>query len=335
VPVGVDAAHEGASDLQTPRKLKVLCVGTGRDGTQSLNQMIEHVFAASGERRSMHEYCCRELNQAFCDLVESGDANAAGALDRMIADCPYECIVGHGYAPILPLFAKHYGRDLKVVHLCRADRDSCIGSLVKNAEMFPTGYRYYSPSPEAKAKRLAAFHFGEMSHAVWDGLTLQEKLAWYYDKTHALVRQHLALFDTSITVQTEHLNDVATRRSIADFVGGASSVLPPKTHLNATVIDMSSFAKEFRFKMNWLMRRLNIEEVATDDVYALEYFLDKFIAWTGYQITAAPQLDGTVAPPDAAITVNLERAAKILEDGLRNVDGLGKLVRNRQDNGGT
>ena len=36
--------------------------------------------------------------------------------------------------------------------------------------------------------------------------------------------------------------------------------------------------------MNWLMGRLNMEELAKDDVYALNYFLDKFVAWTGYQI---------------------------------------------------
>ncbi len=50
--------------------------------------------------------------------------------------------------------------------------------------------------------------------------------------------------------------------------------------------------------MNWLMGRLNMEELAKDDVYALNYFLDKFVAWAGYQITDAPQLDGT-APASA------------------------------------
>jgi hypothetical protein len=83
--------------------------------------------------------------------------------------------------------------------------------------------------------------------------------------------------------------------------------------------------------MHWLMGPLNLEEAATDDVYALEYFLNKFIAWTGYQITAAPQLDGTPSPPDEVIAANLKRAAKILSDGLRDIDELGKLVRHRQE----
>ncbi len=332
---GVDVTHGDASELRAPGKLKVLCVGTGRDGTQSLNHMIEYVFAASGDRRSMHEYCCRDFNQAFCDLVETDAASATGAIERMVADCPYESIVGNGYAAVLPMFAKHYGRDLRVVHLCRTDRESCIASLVTNSELFPFGYRYYSPSPEATVKRMAAFHFGEMSYAAWDRLTPPEKFAWYYDKTHALIRQHLALFEISMTVHTERLNDAATRRNIADFIGEAATALPPKTHLNAASIDISSFAKEHRFKMNWLMGRLNAEELATDDIYALEYFLNKFIAWTGYQINAAPQLRGTPPPPDAAIAGNLERAAKVLKDGMRDVDQLSKLVRDRQTKGGT
>jgi hypothetical protein len=323
---GDEFAEGVGSRLRGPRKLKVLCVGTGRDGTQSLNHLIEHIFAASGDGRSMHEYACREFNQAFCDLAENGGGDAAGTLERMVAECPHECIVGNGYAAILPLFAKHYGRDLKLVHLCRADRDSCIASLIKNAALFPTAHRYYSASPEATVKRIAAFHFGEMSRAAWDRLTLTEKFAWYYDKTHALVRQHLALFDATIAVETERLDDPATRRSIADFIAGPAAALPPKTHLNAAAIDISSFAQAHRFKMHWLMGRLNLEELATDDVYALEYFLDKFIAWTSYQISAAPQLEGTPPPPAAAIAANLERAVQILNDGLREVEGLRKLA---------
>src|SRR5580692_3589460 len=265
--LGRDAARADASG---PRpKLKVLCVGTGRDGTQSLNHMIEHVFAASGGgQHSMHEYCCNEFYQAFCGLKETGDASGANAIELMIAACPYDSIVGNGYAAILPLFAGHYGRGLKVVHLYR-DRDACIESLITNCELFPTAYRYYSSSPDAEVKRMAAFHFGDMSRTAWDRLSTREKFSWYYDKTHALVRQHLALFDHRIEIATESLNDEATRRAIADFVDGGEAQPPPRTHLNASVIDISSFPKQHQVKMNWLMGRLNMEELAKDDVYAL------------------------------------------------------------------
>jgi hypothetical protein len=320
-----DDAHEPA-DSRTRPKLKILCVGTGRDGTQSLNHMIEHVFAGSGgDRHSMHEYCCREFYQAFCDLKETGDDGCADAIARMIADCPYDSIVGNGYAAILPQFAERYGSELQLVHLHR-DREACIASLMTNCALFPTAYRYYSSSPEATVKRMAAFHFGEMSRAQWDRLPLRDKFGWYYDKTHALVRQHAALFAAHIEIATESLDDEACRRAIADFVGGDRAT-PPKTHLNASVIDIAAFAKQHQLKMNWLMGRLNMEELANDDVYALNYFLDKYIAWTGYQIADAPQLGGVAPPPTSQIAADLERAAKILEKGLREVDALYKLVR--------
>jgi hypothetical protein len=330
--LGRDVADAEACDPQPRPKLKIVCVGTGRDGTQSLNHMIEHVFAGSlGDRHSMHEYCCRELYQAFCDLKETGDSANNNAIERMIAACPYDCIVGNGYAAILPLFAAHYGRDLKLVHLYR-DRDGCIASLMTNCALFPTAYRYYSTKPEATVKRMAAFHFGEMSRAQWDRLPLQDKFGWYYDKTHALVRQHAHLFDAHIEIATESLDDEACRRVIADFVGGDQAP-PPKTHLNASVIDIASFAREHQLKMNWLMGRLNMDELASDDVYALQYFLDKYIAWTGYQITGAPQLGGVAPPPAPQIAADLERAARTLEKGLREVDALYKLVRDSGKDG--
>jgi len=312
----------------SPSKLKILCVGTGRDGTQSLNHMIQRVYGQTGGRQSVHEYCCREIYQAFCDFSETGDGGRAEALKRMVADCPYDSIVGNGYAAILPLFAEHYGRGLKVVHLYR-DREACIESLITNCELFPTAYRYYSSSPEAEVKRMAAFHFGDMPRYVWDLLPVREKFAWYYDKTHALVRQHLALFDHHIEISTESLNDEATRRAIADFVDGGEAQPPPRTHLNASVIDISSFPKQHQVKMNWLMGRLNMEELAKDDVYALNYFLDKFVAWTGYQIANAPQLGGTPAASAPEIAADLERAGRIMNERLRDMDALYKLILDR------
>ena len=175
---------------------------------------------------------------------------------------------------------------------------------------------------------MAAFHFGEMSEAEWNCLSIYEKFAWYYDKTHALIHQYLGLFDDHIEVTTEALNDDSTRLAIANFVGGTDTLLPPKSHLNASVIDISSFPKEQRHKMHWLMGRLNLEEVAADDVYALDYFLDKFIAWKGYQIVDSPD---SGSAPAAKITADLERAAKLIADRLRNIEELHQLVRGRDD----
>ena len=81
--------------------------------------------------------------------------------------------------------------------------------------------------------------------------------------------------------------------------------------------------------MNWLMGRLNMEDLAKDDVYALNYFLDKFVAWTGYQIANAPQLGGTPALSAQEIDADLERAGRIVNERLREIDALYKLVRDR------
>jgi hypothetical protein len=120
-----------------------------------------------------------------------------------------------------------------------------------------------------------------------------------------------------------------TRRRIADFVYGGGAA-PPRTHLNAFVIDISSFPKQHQVKMNWLMGRLNMEELAKDAVYALDYFLDKFLAWTGYQIADAPQLGGTTAASAPEIAADLERAGRIMNERLREIDALYKRVRDRR-----
>ena len=327
-PAGLQRAAAARSGPQ-PRSLKILCIGTGRDGTQSLCNMVQHIFTGS-DRKVIHEYCCREFYQAFCDFSETGDNRYDDALKRMVDECAYDCVVGNGYAAILPLFAERYGRGLKIVHVRREDRDACVASLVKNSELFPTAYRYYSKSTEATVKRMAAFHFGEMSREQWDRLPIEEKFGWYYDKTHNLIREHLDLFDEHIEITTESLDDDATRRAIAEFVGGDSQTLPPKAHLNASVIDIASFPKAQRQKMHWLMGRLNIEELANDEVYALDYFLDKFVAWSGYQIVDSSGAQAGAAPPEK-IAADLERAAKVISDRLRDIDALHQLVRDRSE----
>jgi hypothetical protein len=325
-PSGLQRAAAARSGPQ-PRSLKILCIGTGRDGTQSLCNMVQHIFAGS-DCKVIHEYCCREFYQAFCDFSETGDNRYDDALKRMVDECAYDCVVGNGYAAILPLFAERYGRGLKIVHVRREDRDACVASLVKNSELFPTAYRYYSKSTDATVERMAAFHFGEMSREQWDRLPIEEKFGWYYDKTHSLVRKHLDLFDKHIEITTESFDDDATRRAIAEFVGGDSQTLPPKAHLNASVIDIASFPKAQRQKMHWLMGRLNIEELAHDEVYALDYFLDKFVAWSGYQIVDSSGARAGAAPPEK-IVADLERAAKVISDRLRDIDALHQLVRDR------
>jgi hypothetical protein len=326
--------HGNAAENGSPSRLRLICVGTGRDGTQSLNQMVRHLLDHSGGGQTMHEYCCREFYQAFAEEAETGASSYGAELARMVAACPYECIVGNGYAAILPLFAAHYGRSLKLVHLRRGNREACIASLMQNCELFPTAYGYYSSSPAATVKRMAAFHFGEMSRESWDRLPCVDKFGWYYDKTHALVDKHRSLFGECVEIETETLGEEATRRTLTSLVTNRDDILPPRTHLNAASIDISRFQPEHQHRMHWLLARLNVEEMAHDDVHALDYFLNKFIAWTGYQITDAPQLRPTKPAPPEQIAADLDRAHGIVTNGLRDIEALRQLLRKRGETRG-
>lgn len=319
---------EAACEAPLQRKsLRIICVGTGRDGTQSVAHMLRSLYGGDpSDTRVMHEYCARDFYNEFAAYREGQGAAPLAQLRRMVAECPHEAIVGNGYAPVLPLFAEHFGHDLALVHLKRANRAACVASLKWDSEMSPTGYGNYSDSPTAEVKRIAAFHFGEMSHREWERLPLDEKFGWFYDKTHALVEEHSTLFSRYIPVTTESLNSEETRRKLTELVADGA-ILPPPAHLDASVIDIAAtVAPEHWHRMRWLIGRLNLAEVVSNDVYALDYFTDKFIAWTGYQINKAPQLGPAVVPSPATIAKNLVRAKASLTRALHEVEGLQQLL---------
>jgi hypothetical protein len=294
--------------------------------------MIEWLFRRAGDSSTvMHEYRSREFHQAFCDFAESSDARHLAEIRRIIDECPHDCIVGNGYATILPLFAERYGFDVKLVHVRRMDRDACIKDLVKNCELFPTAFGYYSSSAEAVVKRMAAFHFGETTREEWDRWSMEEKFGWYYDKTQALIDSQKNLFDEYVELHTERLNDEDTRRKIACLVLGRDDVVPPTTHLNAHSIDIGSYPNELRPKMQWLLGWLNPHELAHDDVYAIEYFLNKYAAWTGYQIRNSPQLDGMSTRSREEIATTLDRAHGVVLAAIKDIEGLKKILAERND----
>jgi hypothetical protein len=181
----------------------------------------------------------------------------------MVAGCPNDCIVGNGYASVLPLFAEHYGRELTLVHLRRKDRQACIASLRRNAELFPQAYGYYISDKIAQSKRMAAFHFSEKSLPEWMSLSLDERLAWYYDKTHALIDEYSTLFANYVEIDTEDLKNEAARRSLARAIGIMDRI-PPPTHLNAVQAALGSIDPEKQHYVNWLLGHFNLAEVATD-----------------------------------------------------------------------
>lgn len=305
------------SDL---RRLRVLFVGTGRDGTLSLARMVGEVFEREGAgRQVMHEYASRELYDSFANLMETGDPAYREEARRLILQCPYDCIVGNGYAPLLPLFAECCGPELVLVHIRRLDRDACIRSLVENCEFFPLAYGNYSTSPEARTNRMTAVHFGEMDPDTWRALPIESKLGWFFDKTHALIDENSKRFTHRFEMHTEHINDEATRVLIATVLGLDAAGPPAPTHLNAHA-SMASLPRERRDKMQWLMGRFDLRRAADDDLYATDYFLNAFIAWTGYQIRRNEVIGPADERTDEELAALLDRAGKLLDHNRRLID---------------
>jgi hypothetical protein len=307
--------------------LNMICVGTGRDGTQSITHMVQNLFDHAGRsQRVMHEYQSREFYQAFCDFCETGDARYLDEIRRMIEVCPFDCIVGNGYAAVLPWFAERCGRDATLVHIRRRDRAACIGSLKANCDYFPAAYGYYTTSSEANMKRMAAFHFGESSRDEWSRLSLDEKFAWYYDKTHALIASSKHLFAGYVEIPTERIDDEPTRRTIARLAIGDDAILPPITHLNSHEF-VRIVPSDRRARMQWLFGRLNLSQVAHDDVYAVEYFLEKYVAWTGYQMSGVIR---EISPHDVRTTLeikaSLDRAARVVGSRLKDIETLRAMI---------
>ena len=313
--------------------LRLLCVGSGRDGTLSVAHMIEGLYdrrrggmrsVHHGEadgRSAEHDYRARVFHGAFCGHRETGDARYLEAIRGMIARCPHECVVGSGYAGVLPLFAELSKGEMKLMHIRRGDRAACIESLVKDCLMFPAAYKYYAPAGQGRTKRMAAFHFGEMTREAWGALPIEAKFGWYYDKTHYLIAESKALFAEYVEVETEELDAAATRGTLARLAVGGDEVLPPRTHLNAHHFDIARLPRERQGKMQWLLGHLNLYDLAEDDVYGLQYFLEKFAAWTDDQMSGAVR---EVSPPDVRsfeeIARTLKRANRVLVERLKEIN---------------
>jgi hypothetical protein len=284
-PTGPGVVKPAMRDETMTRRLKVICVGTGRDGTSSLAQMIakmsppEVVGYAVG-----HEYKSREMFDNFCEYQETGDKKYIDALHDEIRHCPYECIVGTGYAALLSIFAEIYGQDLKLVHLRRADRTRCVESLKENSELFPAAYGNYSSSTEGRFKRMAAFHFDEMAREKWDSLSLDDKFYWYYDKTHSLVDAYRERFGAYLPIITESMNDEPTRRALAKLILDDDRVLPPPVVSNSHFVKAGVLPSPRAEVAQWMLQQMNILELGTDDVYLLEYAISRVLQFMGSSI---------------------------------------------------
>ncbi|MGC2777437.1 MAG: hypothetical protein WA418_17565 [Bradyrhizobium sp.] len=255
--------------------LRVLCVGTGRDGTTSLTRMMQDVFDIQGNGdAAVHEWASSELNELFCQFKETGDRSFEDQIRQAILNCPHACVIGNGYAAVLPIIAELLGNQVTLVHLRRRDRAACIASLTENAELSPQNHFYYADSPAAQRKRPTAFHFGEMSREQWTKLSQADRFGWYYDKTHSLIEKHKGLFPNTLAVDTEDLSADSVRAALAHAAG--STAAPRAFHVNRFV-DLRHVPVDRRSFVQRLLGQLDVQKLAHDDLYGLRQILNEMI----------------------------------------------------------
>ena len=145
------------------------------------------------------------------------------------------------------------------------------------------------------------------------------------EKIHSLIQKNRGGFSEYVEITTESINSEASRRAISRLVSGSDEFIAPPTQLNSHSF-IVGLPADRHDRMQWLFGRLNLNEVAVDDVYAVAYFLEKFVAWTGYQIDGSIR---DVSPHDLKsrdeISAILAQAEEILRARLKDIDALRAL----------
>lgn len=293
--------------------LQIVAVGTGRDGTVSLTQLLNDLYQRHGlNGLAVHEYEARAFYNNFCSWKEDGSGEAVDRLRRLIAECPHRAIVGNGYASVLPLFAELWP-DVALIHVRRRDRDALIRSHMNNQKLFPETYVYYG-SDSGDMKRTTAFHVGEMTRDQWETLSLYDRFGWFYDYTHREIEQAKPLFRNVLEVCTEDLSDPAVLKAIGKLAAGSDAAPPPAVALNRhTYASVGDFTEESRAYGQWLFGRFDMAKLQADPVYFTDYASNAFITWMGYLISGfAQELGSQYRAEDTEIRRTVERFIDVL-----------------------
>jgi hypothetical protein len=301
--------------------LTVICVGTGRDGTTSVAQMMQAIFDNEGQgRQAAHEWLAIDFYNEFCAFRERQDERHLNNIRRMISTCPFDCIVGNGYAPVLSHFAEMIGDQLRVVHLRRRDRARCIASLVENAKHFPTNHRYYTSYDAATGKRIAAFHYGEATREEWELWPIERRFAWYYDKTHALIDSTKHLFADAVEIETESLDNEEVRVALGRAAGTDFS--PPPVHVNQHV-KLDGIPVERRPWLQRLLGKIDLSRLATDNIYGLSHFLREHSLWLSFCVDRSQSGDVT---PITELADDLARLRELLASYSMQLEHLARRL---------
>ena len=110
------------------------------------------------------------------------------------------------------------------------------------------------------------------------------------------------------------------------MVLGNTSLRPLPTRINAHM-DVEWLPDNLKTRVQWMLGRLNLYELATDDAYPLDFWTDTFIAWTRQQILRSPREGSDVSNTENEpvrssdeIASTLDKAETILKRRLTEIE---------------
>lgn len=253
--------------------IEVLVVGCGRDGTQSLTHILRDLFAANGREADVrHESDSVELYAGLPDYIRRGDDRR---LRAVMSAWRHDVEVSNGFAFCMPVVHAVFGGALKVVHLRRA-RAAHVASLVRRPRVTPEdfgGYIDFDYRGPFRHVRPTAVDYGEMSREEWEALSLAERFGWYHDKSHALVAAHLSLFEATMELRTEELNDPAALDRLRAFVDPGLERAPRPVHVHAAgLVDYAARDPQELRVMEKMFHKFDVNAALADELYPLRYF---------------------------------------------------------------
>lgn len=254
------------------RPLQLLVVGAGADGSRSISSMLERLYKANGAGEVRCDSDGYALTQATMDYLVSKDD---GRLRKVMAAWRGSAVVANMLGFAMPVIRAAFGPSLKIIHLKRP-RAAGVAALVDRAELYPQNWGGYTTlAAPHDIVRPTARHFGEMTARQWAEAGLASRIAWYYDKTHALIGAADRDFDNWLEVGTAELDDPATMARIARFIDPTWTVAVRPVHLNATAaFDLKRLPDAYdRIRLGRLLHDFDLAEAATSPAYPMTYFL--------------------------------------------------------------
>ena len=288
---------------ESHRRLKVLVVGAGRDGSLSLSRLLEGLYAANGATaNSLHQAESFRTYQAVGDVLRKGNRKRMIQLCR---DLRHDIVAGNGFGFALPVWREVFGEELKVIHL-RRDRADCIRSLRAEALANPLHWTGYLEGPEAldgsdneavafaalDTIRPTAVDNGELSPAAWLNLSIEERLGWYYDASHAAIEADLSQFPQHLQLATEALDAPETIGRLMRFLDPAWNNPVAPVHVNARwpgptqPVDTTLEGDIARS-----LRDLDLGQLLANPSYPVAHFLGRWVAFHKDAPSAAIEAD--------------------------------------------